>query len=237
MSEYPNRNEEITTTETHQVIVPIPNVVTGMGTDAMAIPPLPDQTVEVHHRTKVFEAFKDIETAEKVVAARLDHGINIDDVMIYMRDGSGNADWGATQEVSDMASKGITFTTPEDARAGAAKGAGIGLGVGILAGLAAIALPGIGLVLASSVVATAAAGAVGAGVAGAISGGIYGYLRDQGTDDYTAEAIRGRFEAGEIIVEFQCDTVEESSTVRGLSAKYGGEQVIAPIPASTTGVF
>lgn len=213
----------------NQEVIPMNNMGVATVIDStMPTPPIPDQEVRINGGVNIYEAFDTLEMAERAVAAALDHGLTTDCISVFMRDGSGRVDFGATNEITEHATGGLTATTPDDAKQGAAKGAGIGLGVGILAGLVSIALPGFGLVLAGPALATAIAGAAGAGVAGAVSGGMYGYLRDQGADEETAQAIRGRFDNGEVVVAFRCDDIEQGAIVRTLAAKYNGEQVVSP---------
>jgi hypothetical protein len=87
-----------------------------------------------------------------------------------------------------VAKSGITTTTADDAGVGALKGTGIGLGIGILAGLASLIVPGVGLVIGGG----ALAGAIGAAAlttgAGAVAGGVVGYLKDQGVAE--TDAVR-----------------------------------------------
>jgi hypothetical protein len=63
--------------------------------------------------------------------------------------------YGAEDDAEHAAKTGISTTTPEDAGAGAVKGAEIGLGLGILAGVAALLVPGVGLVLGGGALASA----------------------------------------------------------------------------------
>ena len=98
------------------------------------------------------------------------------------------------------AKTGLSTTTPRDARVGATKGAGIGLGVGVLAGLASLFIPGIGLVLGGGALAAAIGAAVGTTVAGAVAGGVYGYLKDQGVPEAAATAFTQTLEQGGAIL-------------------------------------
>lgn len=84
--------------------------------------------------------------------------------------------------------------TLEGAGEGAATGGVIGGGVGLLAGMGALAIPGIGPAIAGGWLASTLAGAaVGAGVGG-VTGGILGALKDAGvTEDDAhvyAEGVR-----------------------------------------------
>jgi hypothetical protein len=86
----------------------------------------------------------------------------------------------------EVAKSGITTTTPEDAEVGALKGTGIGLGVGLLAGLAALIIPGVGFVFGSGALALAIGGAALTTASGAAVGGLVGYLKDQGVAESDA---------------------------------------------------
>jgi hypothetical protein len=90
-------------------------------------------------------------------------------------------------ETEDTGKYGITVTTAADAEAGAKKGAAWGAGVGIVAGLAALVLPGVGIVYGGGALAIAIAAAAGTTVAGAAAGALTGYLVDQGVATHLAE--------------------------------------------------
>lgn len=83
-----------------------------------------------------------------------------------------------------VAKEGLTTTTGADAAAGAAKGAGWGLGVGILAAIAALVVPGFGVVIGGGALATAIGGALATTGAGAVAGAATGYLKDQGMSEH-----------------------------------------------------
>jgi hypothetical protein len=128
--------------------------------------------------------------------------------------------------LDDAAKEGISITTPADAGAGAAKGAAWGLGLGVLAGLASIAVPGVGIVIGGGALATAIAGALGATVAGAAAGGVVGYLREQGMPQYIASDYESGLRQGAAMMAVtipsnDVDSDEASSILR----KYGAVRV------------
>jgi hypothetical protein len=93
--------------------------------------------------------------------------------------------------------EGVDSTVVADDASGAGVGAGVGAAVGglagVLIGLGALAIPGIGPIIAAGPLATVLAGLAGAG-AGAVAGGILGALVDMGvpeeTAGYYAEGVR-----------------------------------------------
>lgn len=146
------------------------------------------------------------------------------------------------EKIHDVAEKGITTTTMGDAASGAAKGAGIGLGVGTLAALAAVFVPGVGLVLGAGALAAAVAGAAGATAAGAIAGGVTGFLKDQGVPQEAAIEYNDRLRAGDaFIMVTPTDEEVDTETITGILTKYEGRptrhSALAPESRTTSGVL
>lgn len=96
----------------------------------------------------------------------------------------------------DAAKHGISTTTPEDAGAGAVKGAGWGLGIGAVAALAALFIPGVGFIVGGGALAAALGGVAAATGAGAAAGAVTGYLKDQGVEHHVAESYASSIEGG-----------------------------------------
>lgn len=150
--------------------------------------------------TTVYFSFSDRENARRFVAAALDHGASTEDISVLAQN---EASWSAiehAEEVERTAEHGLTTTTSGDAAMGAVAGAGVGIGVGILASLATLFIPGVGLVVGGGALAAALAGTAGSMGAGAIAGGMYGYLRDLGIPSDESEAFAADFSANHIIV-------------------------------------
>lgn len=124
------------------------------------------------------------------------------------------------------AKKGISTTTSKDAGVGAVKGAGIGLGVGVLAALASIFIPGVGLVTGGGALATAIGAAAGTTAAGAVAGGTYGYLKDQGVPEATAKVYNQTLEMGGSILAVHVPSNDvDQSTIEGIMEKYGAVSI------------
>lgn len=130
---------------------------------------------------------------------------------------------------TDLAAKhGLSTTTPADAGAGAVKGTEIGLGVGILAGLASLLVPGVGLVLGGGALATALGGAALTAGAGAVAGGVTGYLKEQGVPGDAIEHYQGAVEHGGAILSINLPSGEVDQTAaEQVLSKYGASNVNA----------
>lgn len=123
------------------------------------------------------------------------------------------------------AKNGISITTGSDAAAGAIKGAEWGLGVGVISALAALFIPGFGLILGGGALAGAVAGAVASAGAGAAAGAVTGYLKDQGMEETVARHY-GAVAAEGALLEVTLpsgDVTEE--TARDVLRKYGASNI------------
>jgi hypothetical protein len=125
-------------------------------------------------------------------------------------------------EPEEVAKYGISTTTPADAGSGALKGTGVGLGVGILAALASLMIPGVGLVVGGGALAIALGGLAASAGAGAAAGAVYGYLKDQGMEEPIARDYSQIVQNGGALlaVQYPSGPVEETE-IRQILTKYG----------------
>jgi hypothetical protein len=94
---------------------------------------------------------------------------------------------------------------PEGTTTGGVAGGVIGGTLGLLAGIGALAIPGIGpLIAAGPIVATLA----GVG-AGGVAGGIVGALVGMGIPEYEAKRYEGAVKGGGTLLSVHCDTAEQ----------------------------
>src|SRR5258708_37389688 len=94
---------------------------------------------------------------------------------------------------------------PEGTAAGAGTGAVVGGTLGWLAGIGALAIPGLGPFIAAGPIMAALAGV---GVGGAI-GGVTGALVGLGIPEYEAKRYEGRIRKGGILLSVHCETSDE----------------------------
>ena len=131
----------------------------------------------------------------------------------------------STSVVEAEGKLGITTTTAADARRGAVEGSVVGLGVGLLAGAAALFVPGVGLVLAAGPLWAALSAAAGATAAGTVAGGVTGYLVDQGVPEETAAHLTHAVGSGSILVSVTVEDGKSPSDIQFILNKYGGDSV------------
>jgi hypothetical protein len=119
-------------------------------------------------------------------------GFRDEDVSILLPGNLGNKDL-STEKNSKM---------PEGAAAGGTSGAVVGGALGWLAGIGALAIPGLGPFIAAGPIMAALAG-VGAGAA---VGGLVGGLAGMGVPEYEAKRYEGRVKDGGILISVHCDS-------------------------------
>jgi hypothetical protein len=110
---------------------------------------------------------------------------------------------------------------PEGTAAGATSGAVIGGALGWLAGIGALAIPGIGPFIAAGPLMAALAGI---GVGGAV-GGFAGALVGVGIPEYEAKRYEGRLQKGGILVSVHCDTSEAIDRAKEALKQSGAEDI------------
>jgi hypothetical protein len=119
---------------------------------------------------------------------------------------------------------GVGNKADEGAKAGAATGAALGGLGGLLVGLGALAIPGIGPVIAGGAVATALATTAAGGAIGAAAGGITGGLVGLGIPENRARVYSDRFQRGDYIVILD-GTESEIHHAEGILKRRGIEEL------------
>jgi hypothetical protein len=117
---------------------------------------------------------------------------------------------------------------PEGAATGAGSGAVVGGALGWLAGVGAIAIPGVGPFLAAGPIMAALAGAG----AGGVAGGLVGAIAGAGIPEYEAKRYEGRIRNGGILLSVHCDNSEWTSKAKDLLERTGAEDVSSTGEAS-----
>jgi hypothetical protein len=110
---------------------------------------------------------------------------------------------------------------PEGAAAGAGSGAVLGGALGLLAGVGALAIPGVGPLIAAGPIMAALAGV---GVGGAV-GGFAGALIGLGIPEYEAKRYAGRVEKGAILLSVHCDTSEQIKRAKEVMKNTDAEDI------------
>jgi hypothetical protein len=102
-----------------------------------------------------------------------------------------------------------------------ATGGTIGGTLGLLAGIGALAIPGLGPFIAAGPIIGALAGL---GVGGAV-GGLVGALVGMGIPEYEAKRYEGRVKNGGVLLSVHCDTSEEITRAKDTLKRTGAEDI------------
>src|ERR1700689_4742863 len=169
-------------------------------------------------KTAVFGIYGSRETVERAVDTFVKSGFSTSDVSVLLPE-----NLGAKPIATDKATK-----APEGATAGAGSGAVIGGTLGLLAGIGALAIPGVGPFIAAGPIMAALAGL---GVGGAV-GGFTGALVGMGIPEYEAKRYEGLVKEGGVLLSVHCDTSHEIAQAKDLLRHTGGQDISSTGEAS-----
>jgi len=176
-------------------------------------------------RINIYASFNDTTMAKDAMGALLDHGVLSEDITLILpvnEDRSIANEQERAEETKQEAETGITTTSTDDAAVGATKGAFFGFGLGGIAALAAIMIPGVGLVVGGGALAMALIGAAGATVAGTVAGGVVGYLKDQGVPEEESQRFSNVYEQGGAILNVSAPSGSmDAAEIESVLQKYG----------------
>ena len=122
----------------------------------------------------------------------------------------------------------INTKTPEGIATGAGAGAALGGVLGWLVGIGAIAIPGIGPLVAAGPVVAALAGAGAAGATGGLVGGLIG----AGIPEVEAKRFAGRIREGAYLISVHCDDRAWAKKAQEILEATGGRDVVKTTEAS-----
>ena len=117
---------------------------------------------------------------------------------------------------------------PEGAVAGASTGGIIGGALGVLAGIGALAIPGLGAFIAAGPLIAALSGAA----AGAAIGGVAGGLIGLGIPEIVAKRYEGKIRGGNILMAVHVETSETQRTAEEVLKECGAHDITVTAEAS-----
>jgi hypothetical protein len=161
--------------------------------------------------TAAFGIYKSRAQAENAVDTLHQAGFRSDDVSVLMPD----------QQSSEEFAHEKNTKAPEGTTAGVAAGGTIGGTLGLLAGIGALAIPGVGPFIAAGPLMAALAGA---GAGGAL-GGLVGALVGMGIPEYEAKRYEGHVKDGGILLSVHCDNSEWVGRAKAILEKTGAQDI------------
>jgi hypothetical protein len=161
--------------------------------------------------TAVFGIYKTRGQAENAVDRILAAGFSNNDISVLLPDNSSTKEFAHEKNTK----------APEGATTGVAAGGAVGGTLGLLAGIGALAIPGVGPLIAAGPIVGALAG-LGAG---GVVGGLIGALVGMGIPEYEAKRYEGRVKDGGVLLSVHCDTSEEISRAKDRLKATGAEDI------------
>ena len=166
----------------------------------------------------VFGIYQNQASAEAAVDNLRNAGFRSTDISVLFPDNEGT---------KDLAIEKAT-KAPEGATTGGISGGIIGGALGWLAGIGALAIPGVGSFIAAGPIVGVLSGI---GVGGAI-GGFIGALTGFGVPEYEAKRFEGRIRRGGILLSVHCDNSDWVKRARSMLEQTGAEDISAAGEAS-----
>jgi hypothetical protein len=163
--------------------------------------------------TAVYGIYSTRQDAEMAIDAMRSAGFRAEDISVLFPDNEGTKDIGHEKHTK----------APEKATAGAAIAGIAGGALGWLAGIGALAIPGLGPFIAAGPIMAALAG-VGAG---SVVGGLAGALVGAGIPEYEAKRYEGRIRNGGILLSVHCDSEIMIGRAKELMRHTGGQDIAA----------
>src|SRR6201992_2225349 len=163
--------------------------------------------------TAVFGIYATPATAESAVDHLLAKGFTNADISVLLPDDESTRAFAHEKHTK----------APEGTATGVTAGGVLGGTLGLLAGIGALAIPGVGpLIAAGPIMATLA----GVGVGGAV-GGVVGALVGMGIPEFEAKRYEGAVKAGGTLLSVHCDTSEQIAKAKEALRDTGARDISA----------
>jgi hypothetical protein len=171
-----------------------------------------------HKNVAVYGIYPNIESADRAIDVLTAQGFTEQDVSVLMADSDSNKEFAHQKHTK----------APEGTAAGLTAGGVVGGAVGLLAGLGALAIPGVGpLIAAGPIMGTLAGLGVGSTV-----GGLVGALVGAGLPEYEAKRYEGRVKNGGVLLSVHCITSDEITSAKNLLKGTGAEDIASSTEAT-----
>jgi hypothetical protein len=161
--------------------------------------------------TAVFGIYRTVTQAELAVDQLAEAGFSQNDISVLLPDNDSTKEFAHEKNTK----------APEGTTTGVATGGVVGGTLGLLAGIGALAIPGLGPFIAAGPIMGALAGL---GVGGAV-GGLIGALVGMGIPEYEAKRYEGRLKDGGVLLSVHCMNSDEVTKAKELLKQTGAEDI------------
>lgn len=161
----------------------------------------------------VVGVFESRDRAKEAIEALEEEGFSEEELSVVAKGGSDDQD---DDTNTDGDGGAMNMLTGDNISDGATWGGGIGAVGGLLAGVGALAIPGIGPIV--------AAGPLAAALSGAIAGGIAGGLIDMGIPEGEGERFEQDVKEGRVLAVVECEG-EQVELAESTLTRFGADEV------------
>jgi len=158
------------------------------------------------------------EQAESIVTKLQASGFSSSDISVLFPDKEGTRDFAHEKNTK----------APEGATTGGLAGMGVGGALGLLAGIGALAIPGVGPFIAAGPIMGALSGAA----VGGATGGLIGALVGLGIPELEAKQYEGKVRAGNILIAVHAENGDQRSRAKEVLKEAGATDVSSTSEAS-----
>ena len=148
----------------------------------------------------VFCIVKTTAQATDIVDRLKSAGFSNNDISVLMPEKSGTRDFAVANQTK----------APEGAAAGAGTGAVLGGALGWLTGIGALAIPGLGPLIAAGPIMAALSGAAIGGTVGGVTGALIG----MGIPEFEAKRYEGKIKKGNTLISVHSDNAKETERAK-----------------------
>lgn len=138
-------------------------------------------------------------------------GFSGNDISVLMADKTGTRDFALENETK----------APEGAATGAGTGAVVGGALGWLAGIGALAIPGLGPFIAAGPILAALSGAAVGGTVGGLTGALVG----MGIPEFEAKKYEGKVKSGSSLISVHSEDSNETKRAKGIFEQAGAQDI------------
>jgi len=168
--------------------------------------------------TSAYGIYASRQQAEEGVDRLIAAGFRTEDISVLLAENEGTKDFANEKNTK----------APEGATTGVVAGGVVGGTLGLLAGIGALAIPGVGPFIAAGPIVGALSGL---GLGGAV-GGLIGALVGMGIPEYEAKRYEGRIKEGGILMSVHCDRSDWVSRAKEVLKATGAQDIASAGEAS-----
>jgi hypothetical protein len=166
----------------------------------------------------VFCTAKTVEQAENIVLELKQSGFLSDDISALLPDKRGTKDFAHEHNTK----------APEGATTGGVAGLGVGAALGWLAGIGALAIPGIGPFIAAGPIMAALSGAA----IGTAAGGVIGALVGLGIPEFEAKRYDAKIREGNILISVHTEDGKQRDVAKDVFKRNNADDISSASEAS-----